>query len=147
MFKKFLLSRIFALVGAMLAILGFILYLVDGITVYSPSHSPLLIAMFIAAIALLLISALLPIKHLCFLSYLALLVGFIEFVASQINYLAAIIYPLLVGTTVDDVSLTPSFLIIAIALFSSCIIAFLAGKMAKEDWLDEKLSKKKEERQ
>lgn len=139
--KNNLKGRIVSASAALAGLLVLILYLACGLTIYNESYSALLIVFAILGILLAAGTAAVPVRVGMFASYLCFLIVTIEFIVTQINYLAAVIYPLLVGTLVDDVSISASFIFTVIFCLAAFACSLAAGIITKKDFIYERVFK------
>ncbi len=113
---------LFALV---LGVLELVLYLLTGRTTFDPNYSVLAFVGMGIGIGMALIGVITRWRPLAFLSYLGFLYGFIQYIASQLNLIANILYD------VDGSSFPPSFFATLAASLGAVILALAAGIMMK----------------
>lgn len=115
-----------------LGVLELILYLAAGRTSFDPNYSVYAIAGMVLGVLCGAVFAVKPNRATAFVEYLCFLYAFIQYIVSQINLIANILYD------VDGSSFPPVFFVTVIASFAAFVLALVAGiamkgkKSAKE---------------
>ena len=143
--NKYKNGRILSAVAALSGAVALILYLACGLNEYNNVYSTLEIVLAAVGVALSAVSVFIPVRACMYGGYLCFLAAFIQYIVTQINYLAAVIYPLLVGTLVDDVSIRPEFVAILLLMIAAFVVALVAGNVTKRDFFDDKFLSDKTE--
>lgn len=137
MMKKYKLGRILSVVALLCGTVALLLYLTCGLNEYNNTYSTLEIVVLVAGILLSIVAVVFPVRLCMYGGYLCFLAAFVQYIVTQINYLAAVIYPLLVGTMVDDVAVSFGFVAILVLLVAAFVAALVAGNVTNSDRLDE----------
>lgn len=124
--RKFGASHVLLLVATLLGVLELVLYLKDGRTSFDPNYSVLAIVGMGAGIACGLLGVITRWRPLAFLTYLGFLYALIQYVVSQINLIANILYG------VDGSTFSVSFYVTLVAAAASCLLALIAGITMKQ---------------
>lgn len=130
-FKKLIrskgLSDIFLAASEILAILGLIGYYQTGITIFNPTLSSSVIAPLIVAIVFGALLCVIGSKAGKYIDYLLLLFVFLEYINSQITYVANIL------VAIDGSTLSSGFILTCLALFLAFVFALVSGILSKDE--------------
>lgn len=124
--RKFDIAHVLLLVATLLGVLELVLYLKDGRTSFDPNYSVLAIVGMGVGIGLGVLGVLVRWRPLAFLTYLSFLYALIQYVVSQINLIANILYG------VDGSTFSMSFYVTLFAAVASCLLALIAGIAMKQ---------------
>ncbi len=119
--KKFGSSHILLLLATLLGVLELVLYIRDGRTSFDPNYSVYAIVGMGLGIGCGVLGILTRWRPLAFMAYLSFLYAFIQYVVSQINLIANILYG------VDGSTFSMSFYVTMFAAVFSCLLALIAG--------------------
>lgn len=137
MIKKFFVGRkvseYLMLATCVLGIVAIVFYTATGVNNFNPNYSALYFAMTIIAVTLAAVSFVLPLRVCNFAAYLCFLVAIIEYVITQVNYIANLIY------SVDGEIVSAGLVIIIICLVFGMVASLVAGILNKHDYLTCKL--------
>ncbi len=114
-------GRWLLLIALALGVLELVLYLLTGRTTFDPNYSVLAFVGMGIGIGMALLGIITLWRPLAFLSYLGFLYGFIQYIASQLNLIANILYD------VDGSSFPPSFFATLAASLGAVVLALAAG--------------------
>lgn len=123
--RKFGFPHILLLIATLLGVLELALYLKDGRTSFDPNYSVYAIVGMGLGIGLGVLGVVTRWRPLAFTTYLAFLYAFIQYVVSQINLIANILYG------VDGSTFSMSFYVTMFASAASCLLALIAGIVMK----------------
>ncbi len=115
------------LIALALGVLELVLYLLTGRTTFDPNYSVLAFVGMGIGIGMALLGVITLWRPLAFLSYLGFLYGFIQYIASQLNLIANILYD------VDGSSFPPSFFAALAASLGAVALALAAGITMKNE--------------
>lgn len=118
-------GRIFLLAAVLLGVLALVLYIAAGRTSFDPNYSVLTFVGMGAGIALGILGSIIRWRPLPFLSYLGFLYGFIQYLVSQANLIANILYD------VDGSTFPPAFYVTLAASVGAVVLALAAGIVMK----------------
>ena len=118
-------GRIFLLAAVLLGVLALVLYIAAGRTSFDPNYSVLTFVGMGAGIALGILGSIIRWRPLPFLSYLGFLYGFIQYIVSQANLIANILYD------VDGSTFPPAFYVTLAASVGAVVLALAAGIVMK----------------
>lgn len=119
--KKFGFSHVLLLIATLLGVLELVLYIMDGRTSFDPNYSVYAFVGMGLGIGFGLLGVVTRWRPLAFMSYLGFLYAFIQYVVSQINLIANILYG------VDGSTFSMSFYVTMFAAVASCLLALIAG--------------------
>lgn len=119
--RKFGFPHVLLLIAALLGVLELVLYIKDGRTSFDPNYSEYALVGMGLGIGFGLLGVVTRWRPLAFMSYLGFLYAFIQYVVSQINLIANILYG------VDGSTFSMSFYVTMFAAVASCLLALIAG--------------------
>lgn len=119
--RKFGFPHVLLLIAALLGVLELVLYIKDGRTSFDPNYSAYALVGMGLGIGFGLLGVVTRWRPLAFMSYLGFLYAFIQYVVSQINLIANILYG------VDGSIFSMSFYVTMFAAVASCLLALIAG--------------------
>lgn len=123
------------ILGSIMALVAMIVYLVSGTTVFNPDLNFVVVAFSIIGMALAIVPFFFPGEKLFFyLPYLCYLFAFLEYLVSQATYITNIF------VSIDETSVSGSFLSITILYLLSFVSSLLGGIFAKERKIKERES-------
>lgn len=128
--RKFGFSHGLLLVSTLLGVLELVLYLKDGRTSFDPNYSVYAIVGMGLGVGCGLLGTWTRWRPLAFMTYLSFLYALIQYVVSQINLIANILYG------VDGSTFSMSFYVTMLAAVASCVLALIAGIAMKHKQQD-----------
>lgn len=118
-------GRGFLLAAVLLGVLELVLYIAAGRTSFDPNYSVLAFVGMSAGIVLGIAGSIIRWRSLSFLSYLGFLYGFIQYLVSQANLIANILYD------VDGSTFPLTFYVTLAASVGAVVLALAAGIVMK----------------
>lgn len=121
------LGDIFMAAALLLAIVGLILYCLTGATIFNPNLNSKVIASLGVAVGLSILFLVFSTKMGRYLVYLLLLFAFIEFINSQVTYIANVF------VAIDGSTFSASFVGTFLSILLAAILAFVSGILTKDE--------------
>lgn len=119
--RKWGFSHGLLLLATLLGVLELVLYIKDGRTSFDPNYSVYAFVGMGLGIGLGVLGTFIKWRPLAFMTYLAFLYALIQYVVSQINLIANILYG------VDGSTFSMSFYVTMFAAVASCALALISG--------------------